>query len=75
MNEKIDVWSFGTLLWEMYTGEVPWKTLVSPVQVIFAVAVQHARLPVPQACPPALRLLMRRVACCVAACMLDCARG
>jgi hypothetical protein len=58
VSEKIDLWSFGTLLWEMYTGEVPWKALVSPVQVIFAVAVQHARLPLPPGCPPALAALM-----------------
>jgi serine/threonine protein kinase len=58
VSEKIDLWSFGTLLWEMYTGEVPWKALVSPVQVIFAVAVQHARLPLPPGCPPALGTLI-----------------
>ena len=58
ISEKIDLWSFGTLLWEMYTGEIPWRTLVTPVQVIFAVAVQHARLPLPAGCPPALSRLI-----------------
>ena len=58
ISEKIDLWSFGTLLWEMYTGEIPWRTLVTPVQVIFAVAVQHARLPLPAGCPPALSALI-----------------
>ena len=58
VSEKIDLWSYGTLLWELYTGEVPWRALVTPVQVIFAVAVQHARLPLPAGCPPALSALM-----------------
>jgi hypothetical protein len=31
------------------------------MQVIFAIAVQHERLPVAASCPPALRQLMRRV--------------
>ncbi len=78
VTERVDVWAFGTLLWEMYTARLPWGHLTSPVQaragrciqkraaadvarmqVIFAIAVQRERLPVPDTCPPELAELMR----------------
>lgn len=34
LSEKIDVYSFGMLLWECFTGEVPWSDLDSPMQVL-----------------------------------------
>ena len=36
-NRKVDVYSFGLLLWEMVTGRIPFENL-SPVQVAYAVA-------------------------------------
>ena len=30
---QIDVFSFGILLWEMLTGQLPWGELSSPMQV------------------------------------------
>jgi hypothetical protein len=47
VNEKCDLWSFATLLWEMHTGEVPWKALVSPVQARFRLRV-HATIMAPR---------------------------
>lgn len=32
VSEKCDVFSYGTLLWECLTGEVPWAKMVSPMQ-------------------------------------------
>ena len=29
---QIDVFSFGILLWEMLTGQLPWGELTSPMQ-------------------------------------------
>jgi len=58
VGERVDVWSFGTLLWEMHTGKQPWRHLTTPVQVIFAIAVQRERLPMSEACPSELAQLM-----------------
>ena len=33
VTEKVDVYSFGVLLQECVAGEVPWKTLTTPMQV------------------------------------------
>lgn len=46
LSEKIDVYSFGILLWECFTGEVPWSDLDSPMQVSSAdrFPAKHRRL-------------------------------
>jgi len=58
VSEKVDVFSYGVLLWECFTGCVPWDELSTPMQVIFAVGVQKQRLPVPPHCPTFLARLM-----------------
>ena len=57
-SEKVDVFSYGVLLWECFTGCIPWGELNTPMQVIFAVGVQKQRLPVPPHCPTFLARLM-----------------
>ncbi|KAK9867625.1 hypothetical protein WJX84_001877 [Apatococcus fuscideae] len=58
LSEKIDVYSFGILLWECFTGEVPWSDLDSPMQVIYEVGVQKQRPPIPNSCPAELASLI-----------------
>lgn len=59
ISEKVDVFSYGVLLWECFTGCVPWGELSTPMQVIFAVGVQKQRLPIPPHCPTFLSNLMQ----------------
>ncbi|CAL5219257.1 g1053 [Coccomyxa viridis] len=58
ISEKIDVFSFGILLWEMLTGQLPWGELSSPMQVIYVVGVLKKRLSVPRHSPQVLRTLI-----------------
>ncbi|MCO5581836.1 hypothetical protein L7F22_035725 [Adiantum nelumboides] len=47
-NEKSDVFSFGVILWELATEQVPWTNL-NPMQVVGAVGFMDQRLTVPEA--------------------------
>lgn len=58
ISEKVDVFSFGVLLWEMLTGEIPWSTVPSPMQIIYYIGVLGQRLPIPMASPPELRRII-----------------
>jgi hypothetical protein len=64
VTEKVDVYAFAVLLWEMFTNEVPWSHVPSPMQIIYFVGVLHQRLPIPDDCPPPLKEL-------IAACWAD----
>lgn len=41
-NEKVDVYSYGVVLWEMFSCEVPFSGM-TPIQAAFAVADKHLR--------------------------------
>lgn len=41
-NEKVDVYSYGVVLWELFSCEVPFA-LLTPIQAAFAVADKHLR--------------------------------
>lgn len=58
-GRKVDVYSFGLILWEMVSGTVPFKDL-SPVQVAVAVAHRNSRPVVPSNCPIVLRDLIHQ---------------
>eukprot|EP00897_Mesotaenium_endlicherianum_P010331 jgi/Mesen1/9326/ME000061S08770 len=46
VNWQCDVFSLGVIMWELYTLKRPWEGL-KPLQVVYAVAYERARLEVP----------------------------
>ncbi|XP_048851327.1 mitogen-activated protein kinase kinase kinase 11-like isoform X2 [Brienomyrus brachyistius] len=52
-----DVWSYGVLLWELLTGEVPYRG-IDCLAVAYGVAVNKLTLPVPSTCPDPFAQLM-----------------
>uniref|UniRef100_UPI00358F959C mitogen-activated protein kinase kinase kinase 13-like isoform X1 n=1 Tax=Myxine glutinosa TaxID=7769 RepID=UPI00358F959C len=59
VSEKVDIWSFGVVLWELLTGEVPYKDVDSSA-IIWGVGSNSLHLPVPSTCPDGFKLLLRQ---------------
>lgn len=58
-NQKVDVYSFGIVLWELITGLLPFQNMTA-VQAAFAVVNRGVRPTVPNDCLPVLSEIMTR---------------
>ncbi|GAB2251634.1 hypothetical protein Droror1_Dr00004481 [Drosera rotundifolia] len=58
-TKKVDVYSFGIVLWEILTALIPFADL-TPEQAAFAVCQKNARPPLPPNCPRTLSDLIKR---------------
>eukprot|EP00053_Salpingoeca_punica_P020922 m.212479 g.212479 ORF g.212479 m.212479 type:complete len:598 (-) comp20490_c0_seq1:198-1991(-) len=59
VTEMCDVWSYGVILWELMTQEIPYGDM-DGVAVAWQVAAQGLRLPIPEACPSEFAALMKQ---------------
>ena len=58
-THKIDVYSFGIVLWELVTGKFPFQNMTA-VQAAFAVVSKGVRPEIPPKCPAILVEIMTR---------------
>ncbi|KAF3329507.1 serine/threonine-protein kinase HT1 [Carex littledalei] len=58
-TRKVDVYSFGIVLWELTTCLVPYQGM-TPVQAAYAVAEKNLRPPLSTTCSPILNSLIKR---------------
>ncbi|KAF5194343.1 kinase [Thalictrum thalictroides] len=56
-NEKCDVYSFGVILWELMTLQLPWSNL-NQAQVVAAVGFKNKRLEIPASVNPQVAILI-----------------
>ncbi|XP_044476619.1 serine/threonine/tyrosine-protein kinase HT1-like [Mangifera indica] len=56
-TKKVDVYSFGIVLWELLTALTPFENM-TPEQAAFAVCQKNARPPLPPTCPAAFSHLI-----------------
>jgi len=52
-----DAYSFGVIIWEIYTGALPWAGM-HPTQIIFVVTVEKRLLSIPAQSPPEITALL-----------------
>nr|CAB3263622.1 MAPKKK9/10/11 mitogen-activated protein kinase kinase kinase 10 [Phallusia mammillata] len=58
-SKASDVWSYGILLWELLTGEQPYRG-IDGLAVAYGVAVNKLTLPIPSTCPKEFKDLLER---------------
>lgn len=58
-TQKVDVYSFGIVLWELITGMLPFQNMTA-VQAAFAVVNKGVRPVIPNDCLPVLSEIMTR---------------
>lgn len=58
-SERVDVWSYGVVLWELLTQEVPYKNLETHA-IMWGVGTDTISLPIPSTCPDSLQLLLNQ---------------
>lgn len=56
---KVDVWSFGVVLWEILTTEIPYKEIDSSA-IMWGVGSNTLILPIPETAPEGLKLLLKQ---------------
>lgn len=58
-SEKVDIWSYGVVLWELLTCEMPYKEFDSSA-IIWGVGNNSLQLPIPATCPEGFKLLIKQ---------------
>ncbi|KAL1517763.1 hypothetical protein ABEB36_001489 [Hypothenemus hampei] len=57
-SEKVDIWSFGVVLWELLTCEVPYDGMEQGA-IMYSVGSGKLKPPIPSTCPDGFKLILQ----------------
>ncbi|CAH1123108.1 unnamed protein product [Ceutorhynchus assimilis] len=57
-SEKVDIWSFGVVLWELLTCEVPYDGMEQSA-IMYSVGCGKLKPPIPSTCPDGFKLILQ----------------
>uniref|UniRef100_A0AAR5PZK1 Mitogen-activated protein kinase kinase kinase n=1 Tax=Dendroctonus ponderosae TaxID=77166 RepID=A0AAR5PZK1_DENPD len=57
-SEKVDIWSFGVVLWELLTCEVPYDGMEQSA-IMYSVGSGKLKPPIPSTCPDGFKLILQ----------------
>lgn len=57
-SEKVDIWSFGVVLWELLTCEVPYDGMEQGA-IMYSVGCGKLKPPIPTTCPDGFKLILQ----------------
>lgn len=58
-SDKVDVWSFGVVMWELLTLDVPYKDMETSA-ILYWVGNNGFQLPIPESMPEGVKLLLKQ---------------
>jgi serine/threonine protein kinase len=61
-SEKVDIYSFGVVAWELLTCEIPYKNL-DQNSIMWGVGSNKLKLPIPSSAPEGIKLLLEQCLC------------
>ena len=59
LSRAVDIWSYGVVLWELLTGNFPYKG-VDEAAIVYGVGCNRLHLPVPDGVPDGFALLLKQ---------------
>ena len=61
LSPRLDIFSYGIVLWQLITCEVPYKDQeLHPLEIMLKVGGENMRPPIPDDCPEDIKVLMQQ---------------
>jgi len=57
-DERVDVFAFGIIMWQLFTQQQPYETIFAPIAILYKVKVDNMRPEIPDNCPLPFASLM-----------------
>lgn len=60
LSPASDIFSYGIVVWQLQTCEVPYKELTQPETIMYKVGLENMRPPIPDDCPEDIKIFIQQ---------------